>query len=276
MCQYVTQEEILKTSLLVAKTFKVVNMKREEMKLSSNFLERYDHTKKVWIQFLSDKPMSSDFDDDNFNWLFAINFNLSKFSEAPSYIRDDKDVAYALINSNKFVEWDISSYKYLTKRVKSDRRIWIEALKRTSGVLFYFDEDFLLDENFYLTLFRRKDWFSLIGEVREDHPLINCKILSKISFARVRLEVRLLIYLVLKEIHGENIFQIALILKILDLKPWQANHAEELLRFHPFGDLYFTNFSDDQSMRAVNYLKREIRTRCLKEGKKCSLCYPSL
>ncbi len=263
-------------SLPVAKTFKVIDMKREEVQLDSNFLERYGHTKKVWMHFLSDEPVTHHLDDDNFNWLFAINFNLSKFSEAPLYIRDDKDVAYALINSNKFEEWNISSYKHLTKKVKSDHRIWIEALKRKSQVLFYFDEDFLLDENFYLTLFRRKDWFSLIGEVREDHPLINCKLLSKISFARVRLEVRLLIYLVLKGIPGENIFQIASILNILDLRPWQGNHAKEILELDYYDSSELHYILQDIEIQGVNYMNRFIRTRCLKEGEKCSLCYPSL
>ena len=245
------------------------------MKLSSNFLERYGHTKKVWMHFLSDEPVTHHLDDDNFNWLFAINFNLSKFSEAPLYIRDDKDVAYALINSNKFEQWDVSSYKYLTKRVKSDRRIWIEALKRNSQVLFYFDEDFLLDENFYLTLFRRKDWFSLIGEVQKDHPLINFKILSKISFAQVRLEVRLLIYIELRRVDGEDIFKKALILRILHLRPWQGNHAKEILGFPALNSNLYYRIRNTPGV-SVNSMNMFIRTRCLKEGKKCPLCYPSL
>ena len=195
MCQYVTQVATLKMSLTVAKTFKVIDMKSEEVQLDSNFLERYDQ---------------------------------------------------------------------------------LEALKRNSNLLRYFDEDALADESFYLTLFRRKDWFSLIGEVQKDHPLINYKILSKISFAQVRLEVRLLIYIELRRVHGEDIFKKALILKILHLMPWQGNHAKEILEldYYDCSELHY--ILQDIEIQGVNYMNRFTRTRCLKEGKKCSLCYPSL
>ena len=199
------------------------------MKLSYNFLKRYDHTKEVWMHFLSDEPKSLRFDDDNFNWLFAIHFSLYNFSEVPLHIRDDKEVALALINSSKFIEGNISSFKHLTKRVKSDNRIWLEALKRNSNVLRYFDEDILVDESFYLTLFRRKDWLSLIGVIHEDHPLINQNILSKISFGRVQLEVRLEIYLEFKYLQEEDIFLLSLLSKILLLKPRHVNDAEEII-----------------------------------------------
>ena len=181
-------------SLPVAKTFKVIDMKREEVQLDSNFLERYDQ---------------------------------------------------------------------------------LEALKRNSNLLHYIDEDTLADENFYLTLFRRKDWFSLIGEVQKDHPLINYKILSKISFAQVRLEVRLLIYIELRRVHGEDIFKKALSLKILHLRPWQGNHAKEILGLPALNSNLYYTIRNTLGV-SVNSMNRFIRTRCLKEGKKCSLCYPSL
>ena len=75
-----------------------------------------------------------------------------------------------------------------------------------------------------------------------------------------------MIYIELRRVHGEDIFIKALILRILHLRPWQGNHAKEILGFPALNSNLYYRIRNTLGV-SVNSMNMFIRTRCLKEEK---------
>lgn len=179
---------------------------------------------------------------------------------ASSELRDDFLVADTLIDS-----WlsnyhaTPKSFKYLSKRIKSCKRFSKKAFKRNLGVYLYLNQEFIQDPNFYLKIFKQKNWEYLVGlnkPLRLKHPFLNLDSLTKINLTTLDFIQRLKI--AKKMIDKEkDIFIQASVLDLLDLKVWSINHYSELIIW-----------------QHLAHNDKRILRECKKLGENCLFCNP--
>ena len=198
----------------------------------------------------------------------AIQKSSLSIAHASLKLRDDSVIANALIKS-----WSTNyhstprSFKFLSSRIKSDKKFSQEAFKKDPRVFLFLDMKFIHDPDFYLKVFKLDNWEHILdlSSYRSTYifnkqilnPFFTIGTLSKINIASITLHQRIKIYKRMEFYYNENVFLQASILNCLKIDTWQFNHYRDLLYWQ-----YFPSNIE------------RIKQNCLMKGKNCLYCNP--